>query len=536
VYAGRLTLAFSLLLAIACATPAAAAPGDLDPSFGTFGKYLSPPDHNTTVDKVLVRSDGEILVGGSSWAESNGGLTYRATVFGFTPDGEPDPLFGQGGRAVLPSTFGDASIALQGDKTVVAASDARYRLVVYRLNADGSLDTSFGTGGVAETGLSAGYNVTPQIAVSPNQTIAVVSSSSPIAGLIVARLLPDGQGFDPSFAGGVVYADANPNTAVQAVAAGPGDEVTLLASNYSATARVLRFKGDGTPDQTFGPGGQATVSPDGSAYLADLALRPDGSSVLAGYLTSNFEGVVAALTPNGRLDPSFASDGATELPNGEDGSLDAVGIDSQGRILTAGSGSRRVRLARFLSNGRPDPAFGTNGVASGGFGGAVTQAESLAFTSDGRIVVAAERVTGFRSDFLLLGLMRFLVSEGPRDPDADSVVGRRDRCPELAGTARNHGCPLLPRDVELTGFQHSARGVVQAARRCTAIDRASIFVASPGRDDRFGRVTINARGHFHARFEPGFRGHVYARLYRHLNPEAGICGPARSNTDFVGVR
>jgi hypothetical protein len=265
-----------------------------------------------------------------------------------------------------------------------------------------------------------------------------------------------------------------------------------------------------------------------------MAMRPDGSSVVAGHLKASGDGVVAALTLNGQLDQRFASDGATEFPSGVPGSLYAVGIDSEGRVLATGTGSRRLWLARYLPNGMPDPGFGTNGVASARFDRATAQGRSLAFTPDGRIVVAAERVTGFRSDFLVLGLMRFLVANGPRDPDGDGVLGGRDRCPDLGGTARHRGCPVLTRRVELTGFAHAARGVVDAARPCTGIDRAAIYQVRPGRDDFLGRATINALGHFRARFEPSFRGRVYARLHKHLNPSVGICGSARSNTDVVG--
>ena len=289
--------------------------------------------------------DGRIVVGGFSQT--------GATIFGFTATGQPDTSFGQGGQVALPSARGNASIALQGDNIVAAASDSTGRLVVFRLLPNGALDPSFGSAGVAATNLSSA-GLAPQVAIASDRKIVVASTSAPIAGLVVARMLPDGDGFDPSFGGGVVYDTTTPlGFGAQAVAAGPGDKVTVLAAGFADTSRVLRFAADGTLDPSFGSGGNAVVEPGEPAYLFDMALRPDGSSVVVGRLGTSAKGVIAALTPAGQLDPTFAADGATETPG--NGISRAVEFDSQGRILAAGSGSDGLGLIRYLPNGSVDP-------------------------------------------------------------------------------------------------------------------------------------------------------------------------------------
>jgi uncharacterized delta-60 repeat protein len=528
VTAGRLTLAFSLLLAIACAAPAVAAPGDLDPTFGTYGKFLEPISENTTANSVAVQADGRVIVGGSS--------SQGATVFGFTGDGKPDPAFGNNGRVALPSTHGNASVALQGDKIVATANDngGYYgNLTVFRLTANGALDPSFGSAGVAATGLPSSTPA-PQVAIAPDHKVVVASTSAPIPGLVIARLLPDGDGFDPSFSGGVVYDTGGPaGTAAQAVAAGPGNEVTVLASGYGAQSRVLRFADDGTPDPGFGSNGAALVTVGGATILYDLALRPNGGPVVVGYASPSSHAVVVALDPSGQPDLSFGSGGAVELQ--DEATAMGVGIDGSGHVLVTGSGSGKMRLARLLADGTLDPTFGTNGVASARFDRAGVEGVAVALAPDGRIVTATERITGFRSDHIVMGLMRFVVTDGPRDPDADGVIGKRDRCADLGGTARHHGCPLIARSLRLLVRGQGVKGAVHTHNRfCRSLDRASVYSPKPGRDDLLQRVTINRHGRFHARLGQRFRGRVYARLKAHVNPTAGLCGHARSETVKVG--
>lgn len=535
----RLILAFTLLLALlASAAPAAAAPGDLDPSFGTYGKYVSPLQGNTTGDEVVVQADGAVLVAGTSQF----GLS---TIFRFTPAGEPDPSFGENGRVVLPSAYGDPSIALQGTRIVVAASgevERESHSVVYRLGSDGALDPTFGVNGMADTGQPGGG---PQVAITPEQKIVLGISSFPIPGLIVARLLPDGEGFDPTFAGGVVYADAGPIARVQAVEAGPGDAVTILEATVAGpgdASRLLRFRTDGSLDPGFGAGGVAEIRPSSQpAYLNDLALRPDGSAIAVGRSTDFSTGVIAALTPNGQPDPGFGGDGGVEIDDDVFGGLNSVGIDDAGRVLATGSGTSGLRtpsllLARYLPDGSADSTFGFDGRASAVINTrAITEGTALAIAGDGRIVVAAHRVTGFRSEHLVLGVMRFVVTDGPRDPDGDRVLERGDRCPLLGGPGRYHGCPMIPREVKFSVKKRTVSGTVSATdRACRGDGKALITQLRPGQDRVLSRRPISNPGKFKAHLGPNFEGRVYVRITVATDPLAGRCGPASSGTVSVG--
>jgi uncharacterized delta-60 repeat protein len=518
-----------MVMALACAAPAAAAPGDLDPSFGTFGKFLFPTDQRSDGDDVVVLPDGRILVGGSG--------EQGATVFGFTAAGAPDTTFGQGGQVDLPSGVGNAALALQGDK-IVAAAQSNGTLTVYRLQANGALDPSFGAGGVAATGLSAGSGGV-QLAVAQDQKIVAASTSGPIAGIALARLQPDGQSFDSSFGGGAFYVETTPGSYTDAVAAGPGDKVSLLADAFTSgetTPRVDRFAADGTPDAGFGSGGQAALALTDRAFVYDMALRPDGSSVVAGYLPDKDKGFLAALTPGGQPDLGFASGGIaqTDFDNRVAFGFFGLALDPQGRIIATGGGPDGLKLARYLPDGTLDPTFGTKGVARTAFGRAYTSGEDIAIQPDGRIVVSALRITGFRSTNVVLGLTRFLVNDGPHDADADGVLDDKDRCPAVGGKG-HHGCPLVHREVTLKGTADAVRGRVSAdARSCRHAGKAVLFAAEKGRDDRLARTGLGGDGRFKASLPGDFEGKVYAKVTAGTVPDTGYCGPAKSKAVSAG--
>src|SRR6188508_712768 len=105
---GPLGVAFAFALVLALA--ALAAPGDLDPTFGTNGRVILSPGVSSFATAAAVQPDGKILLGGA--------------VNDFEPPPPPPPAPGGWLRA--------------------SSSD----FLAVRLNPDGSLDPSFGGGAV----------------------------------------------------------------------------------------------------------------------------------------------------------------------------------------------------------------------------------------------------------------------------------------------------------------------------------------------------------------------------------------------------
>jgi uncharacterized delta-60 repeat protein len=129
-------------------------------------------------------------------------------------------------------------------------------------------------------------------------------------------------------------------------------------------------------DPSFGAGGVVTgaaLAANGNSLTPQFAaLQPNGNIIVAGS-SDLFEGAVARLTPAGVLDPSFGSGGLAGLSSGPGGltltEVSALAVDSQGRILLAGSaltaaGDSATAIVRLTSDGAIDTTFGTGGFAS----------------------------------------------------------------------------------------------------------------------------------------------------------------------------
>src|SRR5262249_19962743 len=141
---------------------------------------------------------------------------------------------------------------------------------------------------------------------------------------------------------------------------------------------LARFQPDGQPDLTFG-GGDGFVSTDfghdGSDHAYAVALQKDGRILLAGE-TEDAAGIpdfgLARYLPDGTLDASLGQDGRATTAFGGGAYVAGLAIQPDGRILAAGaayhSGSSDFALARYRKNGRPDPSFGKGGKVTTDFG------------------------------------------------------------------------------------------------------------------------------------------------------------------------
>ena len=229
--------------------------------------------------------------------------------------------------------------------------------------ADGQLDPSFGVNGRAELGL-------------------LDSSAADGAG----ALLPRGDG---SFL---------------AVGAGEGHGPWVTQHLFN-----------GALDGSFGTGGGVFFPQSKDSSVSSGAREADGSIVVAGAEDSagpDFETLVARLTPQGALDPTFGNDpphptgdGVSLFDLGGDDLAEAIAIDPSGRILIAGragpAAEHDVLLAHINPDGSIDSAFGgPTGVHTNLGGNDIGRAIAM---QGGRIVVLASSgpntyVLGYRPD------------------------------------------------------------------------------------------------------------------------------------------
>jgi uncharacterized delta-60 repeat protein len=150
---------------------------------------------------------------------------------------------------------------------------------------------------------------------------------------------------------------------------------------------------DGDLDVSFGTGGRVTaLFPDGS-FANAVAVQPDGAIVAVGAAAGpslSGEFAVARFGTDGSLDPGFDADGMVTTPIGGGGDeARSVAIQPNGKILVAGTDSRqRFAIIRYLSDGRLDPRFGTDGIVRSDLTPGEDIGFDVAIQRDGKVVVA----------------------------------------------------------------------------------------------------------------------------------------------------
>ena len=187
-------------------------------------------------------------------------------------------------------------------------------------------------------------------------------------------------------------------------------------------------------DPSFGDAGIVHQELPGRSneHAHALVLDAAGNAIVGG-VTGGAMAHGAALAryrPDGSLDPTFGEGGTTVWrPAGRSSSVLALGLQRDGRIITAGYAhsagpewySGPFTLARFNRDGSPDPSFGESGAA---VFPTLGQVRGLVVDASDRIVVATQRPFGPESvesqDFTVA---RF-TPDGRLDPsfDADGIV------------------------------------------------------------------------------------------------------------------
>lgn len=337
--------------------------------------------------------------------------------------GDLDPTFGTGGKVIVPiATYGAMSqgSALQADNKIVLAGTnlqtappppppappARPRVededfFALRLTDNGAVDSSFGTAGIVRTPIDldpSARDVARGVAIAPGGSIVVVGDawradfSSDVA---FVRYTPGGD-VDPSFSGdGIQTVDlGSADIGYAALVQPDGKTVAVGTTSTYAGFETIRLNGDGSLDQSFGSGGVART-PIGSA-LGDesIAVTLDGTRIVvagdADSGTGHGDFALVRYLSDGQLDPTFGTGGIVVTPGPEDELIRAVVVTAGGKIVAAGyggSGSTTLSfiLARYLPNGQLDMSFGGTGVVTtsiGSYSGAV----SLALEPDGKVI------------------------------------------------------------------------------------------------------------------------------------------------------
>src|SRR5262249_19564603 len=136
------------------------------------------------------------------------------------------------------------------------------------------------------------------------------------------------------------------------------DEKIVVAGVSNNRFVLARYESDGTLDNTFDSDGKVTTDfgGDGAAAYA-VAIQSDGKIVAAGYMNqgTDYNFALARYTNDGALDNTFGLGGkvTTDFGNGYE-SGNSVVIQSDGKIVVAGSDGGDINIARYNSDGSLD--------------------------------------------------------------------------------------------------------------------------------------------------------------------------------------
>ncbi|MFG2985674.1 calcium-binding protein [Streptomyces sp. NPDC048258] len=379
-------------LVLFCPGVALAAPGDLDPTFGTGGTVTTDFEGGNDVARgVAVQADGKIVAAGAGGAGD-------FTLARYNTDGSLDTTFDTDGKVTTDFAGGNDranGVVVQADGKIVAAGGAGFDFGLARYNTDGSLDTTFGTGGKVITGFFAGDEAFGVALQADGKIVAAGGTdtgSSTNTDFALARYNTDGSldttfdtdgkvttdfalGFDQAH-GVKVQADG------KIVAAGEGES----AGNVDFA--LARYNTNGSLDTTFDTDGKVTTDFGGTERAFGVALQADGKIVAAGGSTA-FS--LARYNTNGSLDTSFDTDG--KVTTAFAGQANGVALQADGKIVAAG-GPGDFALARYNTNGSLDTSFGTGGTVTTNFG-TFDNARGVALQADGKIVAAGQAGTDF---------------------------------------------------------------------------------------------------------------------------------------------
>jgi uncharacterized delta-60 repeat protein len=317
--------------------------GDLDPTFGTGGKYLPndpdlPPAFILPTD-FAVQGDGKVLVTGF-------GVHDIGTVFRLTADGKIDPAFA-GGNVLAGSGQGGywaqaMSVAVGSNgRIVVAGHDGGMNddrptastLVVYK--ADGSIDKTFDADGVIDTtAFGAGF---VDVAFQADGKILAL-------GKKLVRFNADGS-VDKTFGGGDGVIDVDGR---KLVLDGSG-RIVVLGQNA-----LFRYTISGSPDATFDGEG---IRPSVKGY--DLALAPDGDLIVIGNGGNNDQ--LSRFNADGSVDDAFGHHGNLFAPGGR-----TLAVDAKNIFVGSSPGSPVMPFSDFTvdaytQTGQRDASFGSAG-------------------------------------------------------------------------------------------------------------------------------------------------------------------------------
>jgi uncharacterized delta-60 repeat protein len=237
-----------------------------------------------------------------------------------------------------------------------------------------------------------------------------------LAGLLLpAFVLASAGDLDPSFSrNGKATANFGHHNLAYSVAIDGRDRAVVAGGILGGhhDFELARYTAHGRLDASFSRNGKVRTE-FGRRSVAQSVAVDSRQRILAAGTAAGLGGgggfALARYRRDGSLDPSFGSGGKVITDIGSHESDGAVVIDSQGRIVVAGSvrlpspprDNFAFALARYMPDGELDDAFSGDGKLTTDFGSLADNAYDVAVDPEDRIVAAGRGHTGVDFDFAL---------------------------------------------------------------------------------------------------------------------------------------
>jgi len=383
----------------------------------TAPTFLFDGDGTVTTDfgsdewgnSVTVQADGKILLGGISDNESK----WDFALVRYNADGSLDTSFG--GDGIVTADFGrddwGYSVTVQADGKILLGgtsyNESNSDFTLVRYNTDGSLDTRFGGDGKVTTDFGSdesGSSVTVQ--ADGKILLGGDSDNGSTDDFALVRYNTDGS-LDKSFGGdGEVTTDFGIDEWGSSVTVQTDGKILLGGGSSSNGSNhdfaLVRYNSNGSLDKSFGGDGKVTTDFGSSDQGYSVTVQADGKILLGGFSDngSNYDFALVRYNADGSLDTSFGGDGEVTTDFGRDDWGYSVTVQADGKILLGGSVDfDRFALARYNADGSLDKSFGGDGKVT--FGSSA-EGSSVTVQANGKILLGGGSFNGSNQDFALV--------------------------------------------------------------------------------------------------------------------------------------
>lgn len=343
---------------------------------------------------VTVQADGKILVAGQRITGGNALGQENSAIIKYSSGSTVDATYAGGvlvkSFALQAWSFGIDKSIPQADGSVISFGNASFGEGFYEVataplamktTPAGHLDTNFGTGGFSVLLNNPTRRYSKDITQLSDGSFLILGESwdqNSDKAINIWKMLPNGT-LDANFGvnGLVEHSTATWNLNPHSIAVRPDGKIVTTLSRWNMTgefAWVYQFQSNGSYISAFaidpGPQSQFVYNPGadgtGNYYriisISSTALLVVGLSNVGPSVWNTF---IAKYKFDGTLDSSFGSGGLVEFPPSTIEWVNAVHVDTGGKIIFLGETNTPTNatvMIRLLSTGTVDTSFGTNGV------------------------------------------------------------------------------------------------------------------------------------------------------------------------------